>query len=143
VLAGTRLWRGWSRSTPNTGPPCTQGCSLKVLWKMSTDLLTSYRKQCRLVTVPLTCHCTLRHQLHVLGLLDNTICRKRNPPITRCQIPDLAPSRCLYRSLQLRSVTCSHSCTLKMEVIRSSETSVLIRATRCHLPEDDNHHSSG
>jgi hypothetical protein len=27
----------------------------------------------------------------------------------------------------------------KMEAIRSSETSVLIRATRCHLPEDDNH----
>jgi hypothetical protein len=27
-----------------------------------------------------------------------------------------------------------------MEAIRSSETSVLIRATRCHLPEDDNHH---
>jgi hypothetical protein len=48
-------------------------------------------------------------------------------------------SRCLYKSLQLRSVTCSHSCTLKMEAIRSWETSVLIRATRCHLPEDDNH----
>jgi hypothetical protein len=29
--------------------------------------------------------------------------------------------------------------TLKMETIRSSETSVLIRATRCHFPEDDNH----
>jgi hypothetical protein len=28
-----------------------------------------------------------------------------------------------------------------MEAIRSSETSVLIRATRRHLPEDDNHHS--
>jgi hypothetical protein len=26
-----------------------------------------------------------------------------------------------------------------MEAIRSSETSVFIRATRCHLPEDDNH----
>jgi hypothetical protein len=26
-------------------------------------------------------------------------------------------------------------------LIRSSETSVLIRATRRHLPEDDNHHS--
>jgi hypothetical protein len=26
-----------------------------------------------------------------------------------------------------------------MEAIRSSETSVLIRATRCHLPEDDNY----
>jgi hypothetical protein len=48
-------------------------------------------------------------------------------------------SRCLYKSLLLRAVTCSHSCTLKMEAIRSSETSVLIRATRCHLPEDDNH----
>jgi hypothetical protein len=35
--------------------------------------------------------------------------------------------------------TCSHSFTLKMEAIRSSETSVLVRATRCHLPEDDNH----
>jgi hypothetical protein len=29
----------------------------------------------------------------------------------------------------------------KMEAIRSSETSVLIRATRCHFPEDDNHHT--
>jgi hypothetical protein len=28
-----------------------------------------------------------------------------------------------------------------MEAICSSETSVLIRATRRHLPEDDNHHS--
>jgi hypothetical protein len=28
-----------------------------------------------------------------------------------------------------------------MEAIRSSETSVLIRATRRHLPEDYNHHS--
>jgi hypothetical protein len=28
-----------------------------------------------------------------------------------------------------------------MEAVRSSETSVLIRATRHHLPEDDNHHS--
>jgi hypothetical protein len=27
-----------------------------------------------------------------------------------------------------------------MEAIRSSETSVLLRATRCHLPEDYNHH---
>jgi hypothetical protein len=52
-----------------------------------------------------------------------------------------AQSLCLYKSLQLRSVTSSHSCTLKMEAIRSSETSVLIRATRCHFPEDDNHHS--
>jgi hypothetical protein len=32
------------------------------------------------------------------------------------------------------------SYTLKMEAIRSSETSVLIRATQRHLPEDDNHH---
>jgi hypothetical protein len=31
------------------------------------------------------------------------------------------------------------SFTLKMGAIRSSETSVLIRATRRHLPEDDNH----
>jgi hypothetical protein len=45
------------------------------------------------------------------------------------------------QELTLRSVTCSHSCTLKMEAIRSSEKSVLIRATRRHLPEDDNHHS--
>jgi hypothetical protein len=44
----------------------------------------------------------------------------------------------LYRH---RLVVCSHSCSLKMEAIRSSETSVLKRATRCHLPEDDNHHS--
>jgi hypothetical protein len=48
-------------------------------------------------------------------------------------------SLCLYKSLRLRSVTCSHSCTLKMEAIRSSETSVLIRGTRCHHPQDDNH----
>jgi hypothetical protein len=44
------------------------------------------------------------------------------------------------KSLQLRSVTSSHSCTLKKEAIQSSETSVLIRATRCHFPQDDNHH---
>jgi hypothetical protein len=45
-----------------------------------------------------------------------------------------------HRLVEERSVICSHSCTLKMEAIRSSETSVLIRATRRHLPEDDNHH---
>jgi hypothetical protein len=58
------------------------------------------------------------------------------------RLPRLAQSStslCIYKSLQLRSVTCSHSCTLKMEAIRSSETSVVIRATRRHLPEDDNH----
>jgi hypothetical protein len=58
------------------------------------------------------------------------------------RLPRLAQSStslCLYKSLQLRSVTCSHSCTLKMEAIGSSETLVLIRATRRHLPEDDNH----
>jgi nitrogen-specific signal transduction histidine kinase len=43
------------------------------------------------------------------------------------------------RQMKEYSVTCSHSCTLKMEAIRSSETSVLIRATRRHLPEDDNY----
>jgi hypothetical protein len=41
----------------------------------------------------------------------------------------------------IASIFSSHSCTLKMEATRSSETSVLIRATRCHFPEDDNHHS--
>jgi hypothetical protein len=54
---------------------------------------------------------------------------------------EYSTSLCLYKSLQLRSVI-SHSCTLKMEAIRSSETSVLIRATRCHLPEDDNHQAN-
>jgi hypothetical protein len=49
-----------------------------------------------------------------------------------------------YESLPVQELStslcaCSHSCTLKMEAIRSSETSVLIRATRSHLPEDDNH----
>jgi hypothetical protein len=49
-----------------------------------------------------------------------------------------------YESLPIQELTtslcaCSHSCTLKMEAIRSSETSVFIRATRRHLPEDDNH----
>jgi hypothetical protein len=34
---------------------------------------------------------------------------------------------------------CLYPYTLKMEAIRSFETSVLIRATRRHLPEDDNH----
>jgi hypothetical protein len=51
-----------------------------------------------------------------------------------------------YESLPIQELTtslcaCSHSFTLKMEAIRSSETSVLIRATRRHLPEDYNHHS--
>jgi hypothetical protein len=40
----------------------------------------------------------------------------------------------------VRCVTSSHSFTLKMETIRSSETSVFIRVTRRHLTEDDNHH---
>jgi hypothetical protein len=44
----------------------------------------------------------------------------------------------LYKSLLFRSVPV-RLVTLKMEAIRSSETSVLIRATRRHLPEDDNH----
>jgi hypothetical protein len=56
------------------------------LEKISKDLLASHRKQCRLVTGLLTAHCTLRWQLHVMGLLDNAICRKlykkRNPPNT-------------------------------------------------------------
>jgi hypothetical protein len=43
----------------------------------------------------------------------------------------------LYRQRLVE--TYSHSCSLKMEAIRSSEMSVLIRATRRHLPEDDNH----
>jgi hypothetical protein len=64
--------------------------------------------------------------------------RESNPVIQWLRLGS-PTSLCLYKSLQLRSVTCSHSCTLKMEAIRSSETSVLIRATRCHLPEDDNH----
>jgi hypothetical protein len=51
-----------------------------------------------------------------------------------------------YESLPIQELTtsfcaCSHSYTLKMEAIRSSETSLLIRSTRRHLPEDDNHHS--
>jgi hypothetical protein len=59
-------------------------------------------------------------------------------------------SKLLYRrrlesppiqELTISLCTCSHLFTLKMEAIRSSETSVLIRATRRHLPEDDNHHS--
>jgi hypothetical protein len=45
------------------------------------------------------------------------------------------------QELTVSLCTCSHSFTLKTEAIRSSETSVLIRATRRHLPEDDNHHS--
>jgi hypothetical protein len=48
-----------------------------------------------------------------------------------------------YESMPIQELTtslcvCSQSYTLKMEAIRSSETSVLIRATRRHLPEDDN-----
>jgi hypothetical protein len=40
------------------------------------DLLAWDRKQCRLVTGLLAGHCTLRWHLHIMGLLDNTICRK-------------------------------------------------------------------
>jgi hypothetical protein len=52
----------------------------------------------------------------------------------------------IFRVHECKQVT-ERSCKLlyrhrlKMEAIRSSETSVLIRATRCHLPEGDNHHS--
>jgi hypothetical protein len=51
----------------------------------------------------------------------------------------------IYESVPIQELTTSlcNSCTLKMEAIRSSETSVLIRATRCHLPEDDNHQLEG
>jgi hypothetical protein len=45
------------------------------------------------------------------------------------------------RAYTVSLCTCSYSFTLKMKAIRSSETSVLIRATRRHLAEDDNHHS--
>jgi hypothetical protein len=45
------------------------------------------------------------------------------------------------QELTVSLCTCSYSVTLKMEAIRSSETSVLIRATRRHLPENANHHS--
>jgi hypothetical protein len=38
-------------------------------------------------------------------------------------------SLCLYKSFQLRSVTCSHSCTLKMEAIRSSQKMIIIIVT--------------
>jgi hypothetical protein len=57
-------------------------------------------------------------------------------------------SKLLYRrrlgkhsihELTVSLCTCSYSFTLKIEAIRSSETSVLVRATRRHLPEDDNH----
>jgi hypothetical protein len=57
-------------------------------------------------------------------------------------------SKLLYRrrlewppiqELTISLCICSHSFTLTMEAIRSSETSVLIRATWRHLPEDDNH----
>jgi hypothetical protein len=44
----------------------------------------------------------------------------------------------LYKSLLFRSVP-ARLVTLKMEAIPSTETSVLITATRRHLPEDDNH----
>jgi hypothetical protein len=58
---------------------------------------------------------------------------------TRCSLGVVS-----YESLPTQELTtslcaCLHSYTLKMEAIRSSETSVLIRATRRHLPEDDNH----
>jgi hypothetical protein len=51
---------------------------------------------------------------------------------------------CVYESVPIQELTTS-LCNLltlvhpKMEAIRSSETSVLIRATWRHLPEDDNH----
>jgi hypothetical protein len=76
-----------------------------------------------------------------VALIRTDVSEDRIASIFRMHECDSPTSLCLYKSLQLRSVPCSHSCTLKMEAIRSSETSVLIRATRRHLPEDDNHHS--
>jgi hypothetical protein len=40
--------------------------------------------------------------------------------------------------LQGARVRAGYWCSRKLEAIRSSETSVLIRATRCHFPEDGN-----
>jgi hypothetical protein len=50
-------------------------------------------------------------------------------------------NECEQAQSEVVSSCIGNSFTLKMEAIRSSETSVLIRATRRHLPEDDNHHS--
>jgi hypothetical protein len=40
------------------------------------DLPAWDRRQCRLVTGPLTDNCTLRRHVDVLGLSENTTCRK-------------------------------------------------------------------
>jgi hypothetical protein len=55
--------------------------------------------------------------------------------VNECELVTERSCKLLYRHMLV-----GDSCTLKMEAIRSSETSVLIRATRCHFPEDDKHH---
>jgi hypothetical protein len=54
---------------------------------------------------------------------------------------EMTPCGDSYESVPIQELTtllCNLLALLKMEAIRSSETSVLIRATRCHYPEDDN-----
>jgi hypothetical protein len=48
-------------------------------------------------------------------------------------------SRCLYKSLQLSFVTCSHSRTRRRSPTRPPAPADLKSATRRHLPEGDNH----
>jgi hypothetical protein len=76
---------------------------------------------------------------HCVALIRTDVSEDRIASIFRvheCKQVTERSCKLLYRQRLVED-----SCTLKMEAIQSSETSVLIRATRCHLPEDDNHHS--
>jgi hypothetical protein len=99
----------------------------------------------RLVFFPLPCRSVWLHSthnaLHKIPLLKPTPCSSNLGLFTRCSLGVVSYELLPIQELTTSLCACSQSYTLKMEAIRSSETSVLIRATRRNVPEDDNHHS--
>jgi hypothetical protein len=141
MLEGTRLWRGWSRSTPNTRPPhCvrdSQSCSLKVLWK---KCLRTYRphaessaggcQSCWLATIHWDTNCMLWASWITLDAWN--VDRKRNPSTSCCQIPDLAQERLrIFSSVWLWPTDISMA-SIKQVLALALRKGLLLKALRVH-----------